>query len=73
MKNTDIFQIALGLADPWIVESAEFDPIRKRLDIRIDFKKGGTFDCPACGVAGCKAHDAQPFGECGLGDVDLFG
>lgn len=59
MKNTDIFQMALGLADPWIVESAEFDPIRKRLDIRIDFKKGGTFDCPACGVAGCKAHDTE--------------
>jgi len=57
MKDTDLFQMALGLSAPWRVESAEFDPVRKRLDIRIDFNKGGTFDCPACGVAGCKAHD----------------
>jgi transposase len=59
MKNTDLFQMALGLADPWIVESAEFDPIKKRLEIRIDFKRGGTFDCPVCGVGGCKAHDTK--------------
>lgn len=51
--------MALGLADPWVVESAEFDPIKKRLDIRIDFKRGGTFNCPACGVPGCKAHDTE--------------
>lgn len=57
MDNTDLFQKALGLSDPWQVESADFDPINKRLDIRIDFKRGGTFDCPACGVSGCKAYD----------------
>lgn len=57
MTNTELFQLALGVADPWKVESADFDPIKKRLDIHIDFKKGGTFDCPACGVSGCKAHD----------------
>jgi transposase len=57
MKNTDLFQMALGLADPWKVDSADFDPVKKRLDIRIDFNKGGTFDCPACGVSGCKAYD----------------
>ena len=51
--------MALGLADPWMVESVELDPIKKRLDIRLNFKRGGTFDCPACGVAGCKAHDTE--------------
>jgi len=57
MKDTDLFQMALGIADPWIVESAEFDPEKKRLDIVINFKRGGTFNCPACGISGCKAHD----------------
>ncbi len=57
MRDTDLFQMALGMTDPWIVESAEFDPQKKRLDIRINFKRGGTFNCPACGISGCKAHD----------------
>ena len=51
--------MALGIVDPWKVESIEFDPDKKRLDIRIDFKRGGAFDCPACGVSGCKAHDTS--------------
>ena len=29
------------------------------MDIEIDFEKGATFDCPSCGVAGCKAHDTE--------------
>jgi transposase len=41
MKDTDLFQMALGLVDPWFVESAEFDPAKNRLDIRINFKRVG--------------------------------
>lgn len=57
MRDVDLFQLALGLAHPWRVERSDFDPERKRLDLFIDFEAGGTFPCPECGRAGCKAHD----------------
>ena len=57
MQDTDLFQMALGLFPPWLVERCAFDPEEKRLDIYIDFAKGGEFACPQCGRPGCKAHD----------------
>ena len=57
MKDTELLQIALGLAPPWQVSAAEFDPDQKRLDIRLDFPKGSTFTCPTCGQVGLKAYD----------------
>jgi transposase len=57
MNELDLFQLALGLSDPWYVERVEFDKAAKRLDLYIDFRSGGTFACPGCGGAGCKAHD----------------
>lgn len=59
MKDTELFQMALGLAPPWQVMGSEFDPDRKRLDIRIDFPKGSLFTCPSCGQRGCKAYDTE--------------
>ena len=44
MKDTEILQIALGLAPPWPVSTAEFDAEEKRLNIRLDFPKESTFD-----------------------------
>ena len=49
--------MALGLAPPWQVSTAEFNPDEKRLDIRLDFPKGSTFSCPKCGLSGVKPHD----------------
>ena len=57
MRDIDLFQLALGLAAPWYVERIEFDRAAKRLDVYIDFVPGGTFACPVCDEAGCKAHD----------------
>jgi transposase len=54
-----LFQAALGLSAPWQVTSVEFDPERKRLDLRVDFPKGSTFSCPECDRAGLKAHDTE--------------
>jgi transposase len=54
-----LFQAALGLTAPWQVTSVEFDPERKRLDLRVDFPKGSTFSCPECDRAGLKAHDTE--------------
>lgn len=57
MKETELLQMALGLAPPWQVISAEFNPEKQRLDIRLDFPKGSTFTCPKCGGVGLKAYD----------------
>ena len=52
-----LFQAALGLSDPWRVESVVFDRDAKRLDLRVGFPKGSTFCCPECDRAGLKAYD----------------
>lgn len=57
MRDTDLFQLALGLTPPWQVLTSEFDPNEKRLDIRLDFPRGSTFICPQCGQADLKAYD----------------
>jgi len=54
-----LFQAALGLSEPWQVTSVEFDPERKRLDLRIDFPRGATFCCPECDAGGLKARDTE--------------
>ena len=59
MRDTELFQMALGLTPPWQVESSEFDPERKRLDIMIDFPRGGMFTCPECGKEELKAYDTE--------------
>lgn len=57
MKDTDLFQQALGLTLPWEVTTVEFDADHQRLDIQLSFSRGSTFICPQCGVAGVKAYD----------------
>jgi hypothetical protein len=37
MNDLTLFQLALGLENPWFVSSSTFDVDQKRLDIRIDF------------------------------------
>ena len=59
MKDTELFQLALSLVPPWMVADCTFDVGEKRLDIHIDFARGGTFPCPSCGRKGCGAHDTQ--------------
>lgn len=59
MRDTELFQLALSLMPPWMVEGCGFDVSQKRLDIRIDFERGGAFPCPVCGKAGCKAYDTE--------------
>lgn len=57
MRDTDLFQLALGLVPPWLVKAANFDAEKKRLDIEIDFTRGGTFACSGCGKPDCPTHD----------------
>ena len=42
MKDSELFQMALGLAPPWKVVSSKFNLDKKRLDIEIDFPRGST-------------------------------
>jgi hypothetical protein len=57
MRDTDVFQLALGLASPWMVTECNFDGEARRLDIKVDFANGGRFACPSCGKTDCLVHD----------------
>jgi transposase len=57
MRDTELFQQALGLTDPWYVKHSEFNHVESRLDLHLDFKAGAVFSCPECGAADCRAHD----------------
>jgi len=57
MRDTDLLQLALGLVPPWLVTTANFDAQARRLDIEIDFAKGGRFPCPHCAKVDCPVHD----------------
>ena len=57
MRDNDLFQLALGITSPWFVASSAFDAVKKRLDIRVDFKAGSRFACPDCSLEGCPVHD----------------
>ena len=49
MNEVELFQMALGLADPWRVVRSSFDVEKSQLDIKIDFPRGSRFRCPVCG------------------------
>jgi transposase len=59
MRDVQIFQLALGLSEPWQVTESVFDAAQSRLDLHVDFVRGAMFPCPECGVAGCKPHDTE--------------
>ena len=59
MKDTDLFQMALGLIPPWLVTDCRFTPNAKRLDLYIDFPRGSLLSCSACGREDVKAYDTQ--------------
>ena len=55
----DLFRKALNIEDPWVLESVDFDPDAKRIDLYLDFAPGTKFDCPVCNKPGCSAYDTQ--------------
>ena len=59
MRDTTLMQMALGLVPPWLVKDVRFDAANKRLDIELDFARGGRFPCPACAKADCPVHDTS--------------
>jgi len=53
-----IFEKALGVESPWFIEATTFEADKKRLDIRIDFKKGWRFPLSEGGVD-YPVHDTE--------------
>lgn len=53
MKN--IFNLALGINDPWHIVDVRFDVMAKRLDIDLDFTKGSKFE--VAGIGSFVAYD----------------
>ena len=49
MRDTKLLEQALGLSKPWKVVKVNFNADEKRLDIHLDFSKGGKFKCSGCG------------------------
>jgi transposase len=58
MDENQLFQAALGIQPPWLVDRCTFDESASRLDIHLDFPRGSVFACPVCGVH-CKAYDTD--------------
>ena len=57
MQN-QIFEAALGIANPWYIKGVDFDAEQKSLSIHIDFVAGSRFAYP--GVTGAHpVHDTQ--------------
>lgn len=50
MQSEALFGLALGITPPWEVTSVAFDKGSNRLDIHIDFQRGGKLPCPVCGT-----------------------
>ena len=66
MNENELFQAALGLMPPWLVNRCTFNALSTlapeqsagRLDIHLDFPPGSVFPCPVCGIS-CKAYDTD--------------
>jgi len=57
MRDTEIFQLALGLLPPWRVKSSIFDPSLKQLNLLLDYPRGSKFTCSICGISNLSIHD----------------
>ena len=54
-----LFTAALGLQNPWTVQSIDFDQGGGRIDFHVGFARGSRFDCPACKAPDQGVHDSK--------------
>jgi transposase len=59
LHDSDLFQQALGLREPWSVVGVNFDGEARRLELVLDFAKGARFACPECERPDCAVHDTE--------------
>jgi transposase len=48
MRDTELYQRVLGLAQPWFVERVDLSVDRKRVDVWVAHPPGVTWPCPQC-------------------------
>lgn len=58
MEFNQLFQVALGINEPWFIDSVTLDKSKNNLEIKIDFIAGSIFECSHCGT-GCSAYDTR--------------
>lgn len=71
MRDVELFQTVLCLESPWYVDRTEFDAAARRLDVYLDFERGGRFTCPEGREAKTFAAFREDVVEHG-GDPDLI-
>ncbi len=59
MQTNELFRIALGLAEPWVVGKIAFSEDQRQLELWLDFPSGSRFSCPECGRGGCGVYDSS--------------
>lgn len=58
MELNQLFQVALGINNPWYIENVHLDESSNNLEIKINFIAGAKFNCPGCS-AECSVHDTR--------------
>ena len=53
-----LFQVALGIQEPWFITNIDLKQDDHELHIYLDFERGSEFPCPTC-KALCKCHDTK--------------
>lgn len=56
MRDTELYQHLLGLAEPWSVSHVELDVATQRVDVWVEHRKGKKWPCPECQKEG-PLHD----------------
>lgn len=64
VRDVELFEAALGLVWPWKVESVVFSEEAGRLDVALNYERGGTFRCPQ-NVVGTAARRTTRRGRSG--------
>lgn len=59
VDNRELFQAALGIAEPWFVDRITFDAGERQLDLYLDFPRGARFPCPDGDAGACTVHDTD--------------
>ena len=47
-RQYKLFEVALNIQSPWVIEEVRLDYERRRLDIILDFQRGSLFSCSEC-------------------------
>lgn len=59
MRDKDLYQQILGLANPWRVVEVDLNKDQKAVTLKVEHEGGIGYTCPKCKQA-CKLHDHKP-------------